>query len=111
MWGWGWIWASWKIISMVTPDIFFLKGKMIDSLWNKPTSFLRKPRVLSHFVPYALNEVDLVPLGVVNTVKPVLSGHSKIDKTKVLKKNGRLVKVESIAECSKRAFCNTFHLY
>ena len=34
------------------------------------------------------------------TVKPVLSGHSKIDKTKVLKTNGSLMKVESIAECS-----------
>ena len=35
------------------------------------------------------------------TVKPVISGHSKIDKTKVLKINGSLMKVESIAECSK----------
>ena len=34
-----------------------------------------------------------------NTVKPVLSGHSKIDKTKVLMTNGSLMKVESIAEC------------
>ena len=31
-----------------------------------------------------------------------------MDKTKVLKKGGRLVKVESIAECSTGAFCNTF---
>ena len=28
------------------------------------------------------------------TIKPVLSGHSKIDKTKVLKTNGSLMKVE-----------------
>ena len=35
-----------------------------------------------------------------NTVKPVLNGHSKIGKTKVLKTNGSLMKVESIAECS-----------
>ena len=34
------------------------------------------------------------------TVKPVLSGHSKIDKTKVFKTNGSLMKVESNAECS-----------
>ena len=34
------------------------------------------------------------------TVKPVLSSHSKIDKTKVLMANGSLMKVESIAECS-----------
>ena len=42
----------------------------------------------------------------INTVKPVLSGHSKIDKTKVLMANGSLMKVESIAEC-----CNTFDLH
>ena len=35
------------------------------------------------------------------TVKPVLSSHSKIDKTKVLKTGGSLVQVESIAECSE----------
>ena len=34
------------------------------------------------------------------TVKPVLNGHSKINKTKVLMTNGSLMKVESIAECS-----------
>ena len=45
------------------------------------------------------------------TVKPVLSGHSRIDKTKVLKTNGSLMKVESIAECSLGAFCNTFDLH
>ena len=38
-------------------------------------------------------------------VKPVLSGHSNIDKTKVLKTNGSLIKVKSIAEC------NTFDLH
>ena len=45
------------------------------------------------------------------TVKPVLSGHSKIDKTKVLETNGSLMKVESIAECSLGAFCNTIDLH
>ena len=34
------------------------------------------------------------------TVKPVLSGHSKIGKTMILMANGSLMKVESIAECS-----------
>ena len=33
-------------------------------------------------------------------VKPVLSGHLKIDKIKVLMESGSLMKVESIAECS-----------
>ena len=41
------------------------------------------------------------------TVKPVLSGHSKIDKTKDLKTGGSLMKVESIAE----AFSYTFDLH
>ena len=52
-----------------------------------------------------------IPTYSVYTVKPVLSSHSKIDKTKVLKTNGSLMKVESFAECSKRAFCNTFDLH
>ena len=45
------------------------------------------------------------------TVIPFLSGHSKIDKTKVLKTNGSLMKDENIAECSLGAFCNTFDLH
>ena len=40
-----------------------------------------------------------------HTVKSVLSGHSKLDKTKILMTNGSLMKVESIAE-----YCNTFDL-
>ena len=44
-------------------------------------------------------------------VKPVLSSHTKIDKTKVLKTNGRLMKVKRIAECSLGAFCNSFDLH
>ena len=41
-----------------------------------------------------------------NTVKPVLSGHSKMGKNKILLTNGSLMKVESIA-----AFYNTFDLH
>ena len=50
----------------------------------------------------------LLILIIQTTVKPVLSGHSKIDKTKVFKTDGSLMQVESIAECSLGAFCNTF---
>ena len=46
-----------------------------------------------------------------NTVKFVLSGHSKKDKTKVLMAIGSLMKVKSIAECSFGAYCNTFDLH
>ena len=53
----------------------------------------------------------LVVLVMKYTVKPALSGHSKIDKTNVLKTKGSLMKVASIAECSIGAFCNTFDLH
>ena len=33
------------------------------------------------------------------SMKPVLSGHSIVDKTKVLKTGGILMQVKSIAEC------------
>ena len=36
---------------------------------------------------------------------------TKIDKTKFLKTNGSLMKVESSAECSLGAFCITFDLH
>ena len=42
------------------------------------------------------------------TVKHVLSSHSKINKTKVLKTNESLMRVKSILECSLGAFCNPF---
>ena len=42
------------------------------------------------------------------TVKPVFSGHSKIDKTKVLMTNGSLMKVESIAEYSALSILQYF---
>ena len=40
-----------------------------------------------------------------------VSGHSKIDKTKTLMTSSSLMKIESIAECSLGAFCNTFDLH
>ena len=52
-----------------------------------------------------------IDYGLERTVKPVFSGHSKIDKTEVFKTNGSLMRVESIAECSLGAFCNTFDLH
>ena len=50
-----------------------------------------------------------------STVKPVLYGHSKVDKTKVLKIDGRSMHVESIAECSNeinadRKYCRMLPL-
>ena len=53
------------------------------------------------------------------TVKPVLRGHQKRSQKLVFKNDYRFMQVKSlqnalaksIAECSKRAFCNTFDLY
>ena len=42
----------------------------------------------------------LLTINLKTTVKPVYSGHSKIDKTKILMTNGSLMMVEIIAECS-----------
>ena len=54
----------------------------------------------------------LFPMSIfIATVKPVLRGHVKIDKAMILMTYGSLMKVESIAECSERAFCNTFDLH
>ena len=45
------------------------------------------------------------------TVKPVLSGNSKRRPKLVFKTDNGLMQVKRIAECSKRAFCNTFDLH
>ena len=50
--------------------------------------------------------VNLERVSKIRTVNPVISGHSIIDKTKILMANGSLMKVESIAEC-----CNIFDLH
>ena len=50
-------------------------------------------------------------LDIVYFSKTGLKRSLKIDKTKVLKTNGSLIKVESIAECSLGASCNTFDLH
>ena len=46
-----------------------------------------------------------------STVKAVVSIYSKKDKTKVLKTGYSIMQVQRVAECSTRAFCNTFDLH
>ena len=46
-----------------------------------------------------------------NTVDSVLSGHSERRQKLVFKTDYSLMQVKSIAECSMRAFCNTFDLH
>ena len=50
-------------------------------------------------------------LFVLFTVKPVLNGRLKIDKTKVLMENGSLMKVKVLQNAPVGAFCNTFDLH
>ena len=71
---------------------------------------------VEHDHPHALeflrkdcNNVNGMFSFIMNTIKPVLSRHSKIDKTKIFIKNGSLMKVKSMAECSP--FCNTFDVH
>ena len=55
---------------------------------------------------------DISPqMKILNKVKPVLSGHSKRRPKLDFKTDVRLMQVKGIAECSKRAFCNTFDLH
>ena len=49
---------------------------------------------------YIISYAGHFSVEIYSTVKPVLSGHSKIDKTNILMTNGSLMMVESIAECS-----------
>ena len=44
--------------------------------------------------------IEILYVAKLATVKPALSGHSNIGKTKILKTSGSLMKVENIAECS-----------
>ena len=86
----------------------------LDSSWyflryldSKNTTLPCDPEKANKYMP-----VDLYVGGKEHgTVKPVLSGHPKIDKTNILKANCMLMKVESIAECSLGALCNTFDLH
>ena len=50
----------------------------------------------------------LLRLNIVDTVKPVLSGHSKRRQKLVFKTDYRLMQVKSIAECSKGSILQYF---
>ena len=65
-----------------------------------PSSFICQ-QLLQITSPPKLHS-PLTDILIVSTVKPVLSGYSKKDKTKILNTNGSLMKVESIAECIKQ---------
>ena len=72
-----------------------------------------KPSLLDNAILYQnlmcwLKSMMVAPFIEMNIVKPVLSSQSKIDKTNILKANGSLMKVKSIAECSKGSILQYF---
>ena len=83
------------------------------NLLRKSDKMISKPRIWSVFPLDSLNKLNntwalmyscKILYAFLASVKPVLSGHSKIDKTKILMANDSLMKVASIAECSPWTF-------
>ena len=99
----------WTLLSYL-PYHFYLKiHKVVVSMFNSLNSNQGlSVKVLHYRITLCRTRCslgqDLTPR------QPVLSGHSKINKTKILKTNGSFMKVKSIAE-SDGAFCNTFDLH
>ena len=60
--------------------------------------FCRRSRPVLQIMTYVFPAFTFNPFSIA-TVKLVLSSHSKIDKIKILRTHGNLMKVESIAEC------------
>ena len=77
-------------------DYFFLENDELD--------FFADNRISIHPLPSSPSSHPHPKL----FLKPVLRGHSKIDKTKILMTNGSLMKVESIAECSNWSILQYF---
>ena len=50
-------------------------------------------------------------ISLLSTVKPMLNGHSKIDKTKILMTNGSLMKIKCLQTAPFGAFFNNFDLH
>ena len=80
---------------------FFVCDPMASKIYPVLNSFLTLWVILHAFLSSAdfFFKINFSKNYFRNTVKPVLSGHLKIDKTKISMTNGSLMKVESIAEC------------
>ena len=87
--------------SECSDDLQYLQD---DSLTNEE---MRRQRVLQHIRSLQRTRY----YNHTRTVKSVLSGHSKRRQKLDFKTEYRLMHVKSIAECSKRAFCNTFDIH
>ena len=87
----------------------------ISTLWGREKSCQVQPSPHSEMLlPFYTLYHSILQSGLSDnlaTVRPVLSGHSKRRPKMVFKPDYRLMQIKSIAECSKIAFCNTFHLH
>ena len=67
------------------------------------------PRQLRQYQKFVDRVIPFTPFMLLSKYgKTCLKRSLKIDKSKVLKEDGSFMQVESIAECSLGAFCNTF---
>ena len=74
-------------------------GTVMRSLGQHPTESELNDMINEVDVDGKHSKVDPPDRKVHDTVKPVLSDHSKIDKTKVFMADGSLMEAENIAEC------------
>ena len=114
------IWLCYFLFQFVLPEeqhggrIGLIQAYDLDIGINADLTYrLADTEDKTYFQMTTLRETNQGELTVfsVSTVKPVLSGHSKKTPKLVFKTDYLLMQVESIAECSKRAFCNTFDLH
>ena len=93
-----------KNIEFFCLKIFIYLYKQCRPWWNAASCCISSGSSLfAKVLIKRFTGIQMVNGGFWPTVKPVLNSHSKIDKTKVLKTDYRLMQVKSIAECS----CNT----
>ena len=100
---------------LVCASVINIQQNQIFSQWGQYEPVYDKANNLSassddSWVAWTLAQSDQSPC-LMHTVKPVLSDHSKRDQKLAFKIKCCLMQVKSIAECSKRAFCNTFDLH
>ena len=87
------VWYFWEHSS----SLYLWEAKLGKTLHLSPSCLTMWQTKTSYSIPYGPSEKT----GFCCTVNPVLSGHSKKAKTKILMTNGSLLQVQSIAECSK----------
>ena len=106
-----WITISWHVLLPYRDQVSLLGHQWNYKTSSKNTIYYahRLFHIQTYFLAHQFKHVRLELKR--NEVKPILSGHSKVDKTKVLKSWGILMQLKSTEECSTRAFCHIFVLH